>query len=30
MPADKLCPDNFQNIKKALIVQDSFDVISAF
>ena len=28
MPANKLCPDNFQDIGEALIVQHAVDVIS--
>ena len=30
MPADELCPNDFRNIKKALVVQDSFDIILIF
>lgn len=30
MIAGELCPDNFRNIKKTLVVQDPIDVILAF
>ena len=29
MPADKLCPDNFREIREALVVQDLIIVFSA-
>ena len=27
MPADKLCPDNFWDIQKTLIMQDFFNIV---
>ena len=30
MPADELCPDNFRDIKEALIVQNSFNIVPTY
>ena len=30
MPADKLCPDDFRDIKEALVKQHAIDIIPAF
>ena len=30
MPTNKLCPDNFRNVREALVVQNPIDVIPAF
>ena len=30
MPANKLCPDDFWDIREALVVQHAVDIISAF
>ena len=30
MPADKLRPDDFQNIEEALLMQDAINVVSTF
>ena len=29
MPANKLCPDNFRDVREALVVQNPINVVSA-
>ena len=30
MPTNKLCPDDFQDVREALVVQYAVDIVSAF